>query len=101
MVARVGGEEFARILAGAGVGAAFRAAERARRAVASRRVDPVGAVSVSAGVASPVDADESADELIARADRVLDAAKEAGRDRTVADAGDALARASGDALITG
>jgi diguanylate cyclase (GGDEF)-like protein/PAS domain S-box-containing protein len=95
IVARVGGEEFAWLLPDAAVGDAFRAAERARAGVAATTVEPVGAVTVSAGVADLLAAG-GAEDLVARADRALYAAKSSGRDRTVADVGEPADRAGGE-----
>src|ERR687894_866042 len=50
--ARLGGEEFALLLAGVGSDKALAAAERVRAAVAERRLEEVGGVTVSVGVAS-------------------------------------------------
>jgi diguanylate cyclase (GGDEF)-like protein len=75
-LARVGGEEFGVILDGCGLADATELAERIRRATP-------GALSSSAGVAewAPGEAPEA---LFARADAALYAAKDGGRDRTVA-----------------
>lgn len=79
---RVGGEEILVVLPGAAEGGALEIAERLRVAVRERR--PVGvSVTLSVGVAvsrlGPVDTDD----LIARADAALYAAKAGGRDRVV------------------
>jgi diguanylate cyclase (GGDEF)-like protein len=49
LVARIGGEEFGWVLAGADAAAVRAAAERAREAVAARPFPGVGCVTVSAG----------------------------------------------------
>lgn len=83
--ARRGGEEFAAYFPETDVESAWRVCERVRRQISDRPVT-IGEVSipmtVSIGVAawSPGD---SADSLLARADRALYQAKEAGRDRAV------------------
>ena len=90
LVARIGGEEFLVVLPGTQPGPAMLVAERLRAAVASLGVlrDPV---TVSLGVAC-CRRDESAGELVTRADAALYRAKAEGRDRVVcADGPDDLA----------
>jgi len=81
-VARIGGEEFAVILIGAGEAEGLALAERIRAAVAGA---PCGGleVTVSLGCSGwrPGDAP---DELLRRADEALYAAKHAGRNRVAA-----------------
>lgn len=86
LLARVGGEEFAALLPGAGLPAAAEVAERIRAALAGAPVEAAGQalrVTVSLGCAAlaPEDADEAA--LLARADARLYDAKRSGRDRVV------------------
>ncbi len=76
---RIGGEEFALLLPGAGEADAIAVAERIRAAVAEAGA-PSGPVTVSLGVAS-ADRGTAADDLVRTADQRLYAAKEAGRDR--------------------
>ncbi len=78
---RIGGEEFALLLPGAGESEAVEVAERMRKGVQARRL-PFGRVTVSIGVAV---SDGSADgrALLAAADERLYAAKEGGRNRVV------------------
>ncbi|HEU0299891.1 MAG TPA: GGDEF domain-containing protein, partial [Longimicrobium sp.] len=81
-VARMGGEEFAILLPGAGLEQAREVAERVLDAIRSAAV-PTGdgevRVTASLGIApGPL---ASADELYARADRAMYAAKAAGRDQ--------------------
>jgi diguanylate cyclase (GGDEF)-like protein len=84
ILARIGGEEFALLLTGAGADGAEAFAERLRRRVETDAVDLETPVTVSIGVASnPDDAAPAADLMLA-ADRALYPAKEAGRNRTVA-----------------
>ncbi|MCC6829890.1 MAG: diguanylate cyclase, partial [Thermoleophilia bacterium] len=79
VVARVGGEEFAWLMPGADGMAAFAAVERARLGVRGDRVADVALLTVSAGVATTVDA-EHPDELMRLADTALYWSKENGRD---------------------
>jgi diguanylate cyclase (GGDEF)-like protein len=85
--ARLGGEEFALLLAGADAEKALRAAERLRLGVAAHPLDQIGTVTISLGVAScPAHAD-SERALYAACDALLYRAKSEGRNR-VAAAGD-------------
>ncbi|HST93026.1 MAG TPA: GGDEF domain-containing protein [Brevundimonas sp.] len=86
--ARYGGEEFAVIFPYESVGLVESALEAMRSEIASRALrrrstnDDLGAVTLSAGFAVRR-ADESATDLLERADEALYAAKRAGRNRTV------------------
>lgn len=80
VVARIGGEEFAWILPETDAEGAMRAAERARAAIAATPFPGVGPLTVSLG-ACGLDAGETADELIRRADIALYRSKTDGRDR--------------------
>ncbi|HST53689.1 MAG TPA: diguanylate cyclase [Pyrinomonadaceae bacterium] len=83
--ARLGGEEFALLLAGVGSERAFAAAERVRLAVSSNPHEEAGRVSVSVGVAAcPANA-RNERELFAASDAALYRAKEAGRNVSVLD----------------
>ncbi len=79
---RVGGEEFALLLPGAGEGAAAAVAERVRAAVAAD-TRPAARLTVSLGVAA-AGPGSTAEGLVQQADLRLYAAKEGGRDRVVA-----------------
>ncbi len=82
VVARIGGEEFAWILPASDGLNAWRAAERARRAVAERPFgDGVGTITASAGVADLAQASDAA-TLLRLADGALYWAKASGRDAT-------------------
>lgn len=82
---RVGGEEILVILPGAGQEEALEIAERLRAAVRERR--PVGVqVTVSIGVAVAEPDFVDSDDLIARADAALYAAKAGGRNLVFSDA---------------
>jgi diguanylate cyclase (GGDEF)-like protein len=81
--ARLGGEEFALLLAGANEGSAVAAAERLRASVAAEPLEGIGTVTISVGVAScPAQADAER-ALYAAADAALYRAKAQGRDRSV------------------
>ncbi len=80
-VARIGGEEFAVLLAFAQIDAALQTAERIRRAMVDVSVSGKGraiGVTISAGVAQAAKG-ESGKQLLTRADEALYAAKGAGR----------------------
>ncbi|HYN86749.1 MAG TPA: diguanylate cyclase [Pyrinomonadaceae bacterium] len=81
--ARLGGEEFALLLAGADGAQAFAAAERLREAVEASEVEGVGRVSVSVGVASCPGHARSERELFTASDSALYRAKTDGRNRSV------------------
>lgn len=82
VLGRMGGEEFAVLLPGAGIDEAMIVAERLRRAVAGMIVPdyPDLKVTASFGVAAAT-IDDSAASWMARADQALYAAKERGRNR--------------------
>ncbi|WP_370063663.1 diguanylate cyclase [Mycobacterium sp. MAA66] len=81
LAARIGGEEFAVLLVGADAGTAERFGDRLRSAVAGLALGDVH-VTVSVGV-SVLEAGDSLDDFLNRADAALYAAKRAGRDRVV------------------
>jgi len=89
-VARFGGEEFALIFPGARLAEAVTAVERIRGVLESKQwtIEPsgerVGKVTASFGVAK-LRADESANDLLKRADERLYEAKVRGRNRVMAD----------------
>lgn len=80
VASRWGGEEFIIMCPKADTAAAARLAERLRKAVADCRVDPVGGITISLGVASLSPGDDM-DSLLVRADTNLYKAKKAGRNR--------------------
>jgi diguanylate cyclase (GGDEF)-like protein len=80
LLARWGGEEFVAVLPHTPAAAAMALAERIRRLIPSEPLPPVGAVTVSAGVAQ-LQSDDDLDSLFQRVDRALYRAKERGRDR--------------------
>jgi diguanylate cyclase (GGDEF)-like protein len=78
IVARIGGEEFALILADTPPSAALRLAERLRQAVIHASSDMI-AFTASFGVASTQDTGTDSDAIMKAADDALYAAKKAGR----------------------
>jgi diguanylate cyclase (GGDEF)-like protein len=85
--ARLGGEEFALLLAGTDEKNAMAAAERLRSRVSAQRLDGVGVVTVSVGVASCPGNATSERDLYAASDAALYRAKGEGRDRCCVAAG--------------
>ena len=84
--ARFGGEEFLVLLPHTDAAGAGAAAERLRSFVAAARAPGVaGPVTVSVGIATVAADDTSIDRVIERTERALQAAKQAGRNRTVID----------------
>jgi diguanylate cyclase (GGDEF)-like protein len=96
---RVGGEEILVILPGAGHEDAIEIAERLREAVRERR--PVGVpVSISIGVAVAEPEVVDTDDLLARADAALYAAKASGRNKVFVDDWDSQESGAG-VLVSG
>jgi diguanylate cyclase (GGDEF)-like protein len=79
--ARLGGEEFGLLLAGVDLERAAAAAARLREALSSKRVEGVGTVTVSLGVAGCPESATSERALYAASDRALYVSKNSGRDR--------------------
>ena len=79
--ARLGGEEFALLLAGVDLDRAVAAAERLRSALSSKRVEGVGTVTVSIGVAGCPENATSERALYSASDEALYMSKNSGRDR--------------------
>jgi diguanylate cyclase (GGDEF)-like protein len=79
--ARLGGEEFALLLAGIDVEKAAAAAERLREAISRRPVEEVGSVTVSIGVAGCPASGTAERTLYAASDQALYVAKNGGRNR--------------------
>jgi diguanylate cyclase (GGDEF)-like protein len=94
--ARLGGEEFALLLAGVGSDKAVVAAERVRLAVSENPLEEVGRVTVSVGVAAcPANA-RTERELFSASDAALYRAKDEGRNLSVlAGAKESAAESSG------
>lgn len=92
LAVRYGGEEFAVLLVGAGLAQGLEQAERIRRTMAEKPCEAAGhslSVTISVGVAAVRDGQEfgeaAFDDLLARADAALYAAKAAGRNRVMAE----------------
>ncbi len=79
--ARLGGEEFALLLAGINGEKGAAAAERLREVLKNEEVEEVGPVTVSIGVAACPGSASSERSLYSASDRALYVAKNAGRDR--------------------
>ena len=79
--ARLGGEEFALLLAGVDLPRAIAAAERLRAVLGSKRVEGVGSVTVSMGVAGCPENATSERMLYSASDGALYVSKNSGRDR--------------------
>lgn len=79
--ARLGGEEFALLLAGADAAKAAHAAERLRQTVTAEALEAIGRVTISLGVASCPAHATGERELYAASDAALYTAKREGRDR--------------------
>jgi diguanylate cyclase (GGDEF)-like protein len=80
LIARWGGEEFLLLMPGADGEMARRAAEKVRTAVEGLEFEDVGRVTCSFGVTQFAD-DDTAEELVSRADQALYIAKLEGRNR--------------------
>ena len=80
--ARLGGEEFALLLAGATETSAFVVAERLREVVSAHEVEKVGVITISIGVASCPAQATTERMLYAASDAALYRAKGAGRNRS-------------------
>lgn len=87
LACRVGGEEFVVVLPDTDLKTAGRVGERIRKAVAARSFTPGPgyqlSITASLGVSSIVSAQDTADELLKRADQALYRAKHGGRNRVV------------------
>ena len=81
---RLGGEEFLLLLPDTALGVAGEIAERLRRQVEMTRIEPVGRVTVSLGVACRTPGAEGGD-VLKRADELMYMAKQGGRNRVTTD----------------
>ena len=93
VAARYGGEEFAVLLPSQPIEVAEAIAESIRLRVQQGKIcrrqgeDPIGSITISAGVAAWRAGDEKVASLVERADRALYASKHGGRNRVTVDAG--------------
>lgn len=86
LLARLGGEEFAVLLPGAGAESGIGVAEMLRRSVAETVIEnSQGSINItsSSGVTEILRSDQSIDDALRRADSALYAAKRAGRNRVM------------------
>ncbi len=79
--ARLGGEEFALVLAGVDMQKAVAAGARLRAVLGAKRVEGIGTVTVSIGVAGCPESATSERALYSASDEALYVSKNAGRDR--------------------
>jgi diguanylate cyclase (GGDEF)-like protein len=79
--ARLGGEEFSLLLAGVELEKAAAAANRLRSVLSTKRVEGVGTVTVSIGVAGCPESATTERTLYSASDRALYVSKNSGRDR--------------------
>ncbi|QDF95654.1 hypothetical protein CJ010_03360 [Azoarcus sp. DD4] len=98
MLGRLGGEEFALLLADTGLDGAADLTERLRASIAANPIEYAGqhiGITVSAGIAPFRATDRSVEAALGRADEALYRAKSAGRNRfeSAADDGDACDQA--------
>lgn len=98
LVCRWGGEEFAVVLPIDDQGDAQRVAERVRRDVMKSRTDGSGKPVTLSGGLVMLARDETIDAAIGRADRLLYAAKQGGRNRIVAHVAEDASRLQAPAL---
>ncbi|OMG65741.1 sensor domain-containing diguanylate cyclase [Stutzerimonas balearica] len=95
VLCRFGGEEFLVLLPNADCHSAAQVGERLRHCVEQAKIDTVGAVTISLGVAEWPTHGETAEQVFKRADEALYRAKQAGRNRLlVAPSGNAEPPAS-------
>jgi diguanylate cyclase (GGDEF)-like protein len=91
LFARVGGEEFAILLPNTGYDEAFALAEQIRTNIANQRIEVKGnlsiACTVSIGITSSLNSDDTLQSLLESADHALYTAKSEGRNRSVVHCG--------------
>lgn len=79
--ARIGGEEFNVLLPGVDSGGGLIAAERIRSAIADCKLDTIGQITASIGVATFFEHSDKIDELLELADQAMYSAKRNGRNQ--------------------
>tara|TARA_B110000211_G_scaffold162171_1_gene183355 strand:+ start:318 stop:1916 length:1599 start_codon:yes stop_codon:yes gene_type:complete len=83
IVARIGGEEFVLVLPNEDSQSAFKIAERLRTTVESSKIDTIGYITISIGIATWPDHSNDIDQVYKCADKALYHAKEHGRNQSV------------------
>jgi len=83
IAARIGGEEFNVMLPGIDSAGGLIAAERIRAAIEAEKIEKIGNVTASIGVATYIEHTKSLDELLEMADQAMYRAKVNGRNRVV------------------
>ena len=81
--ARIGGEEFNLLLPGIDSKGGMIAAERIRAAIEDEKIEKIGKITASIGVATYIEHTKSIDELLEMADQAMYRAKINGRNRVV------------------
>ena len=81
--ARIGGEEFNLLLPGIDSKGGMIAAERIRAAIESEKLEKIGKITASIGVATYIEHTKSIDELLEMADQAMYRAKINGRNRVI------------------
>ncbi len=81
VVARMGGEEFNILLPGVDSQGGMVAAERIRKAIESRKIDVIGNVTASIGVATYLEHSDNVNELLELTDQAMYLSKKNGRNR--------------------
>ena len=79
--ARIGGEEFNLLLPGVDSKGAYIAAERIRKAIESQKIETIGGITASIGVATFLEHSDRIDELVEFADQAMYKAKINGRNQ--------------------
>lgn len=85
LIGRWGGEEFMIVLPETTGSLAFRLAEKLRTAIAAEQFEKVDHITTSIGLVESGDQQQSARQMILKADKALYRAKETGRNRVIAD----------------
>ena len=81
VVARMGGEEFNILLPGVDSEGGMIAAERIRKAIESRKIDTIGHVTASIGVATYLEHSDNINDLLELTDQAMYLSKKNGRNR--------------------
>lgn len=90
VVARMGGEEFNILLPGVDSNGGMIAAERIRKAIESRKIDAIGNVTASIGVATFLEHSDNVQELLELTDQAMYLSKKNGRNRVTLATGHSL-----------